>query len=189
MWEMNNSFSDPISRFKTAGERELVNLKIVQWNYDNWSTKRKKNMKNNTGWSIQELCCLVTQSCLTPWTVVHQASLSFTISQSLLKLISTESTMLSNPLLLLPSIFPSIRVFFQWVSSCDQCIGAPASVSVLPLNIQSWLPLGLTSLISFLSKGLSRVFSNITVQKHQFFDTGLFLWSNSQWVLASQFYV
>ena len=65
--------------------------------------------------------CSVAQSCLfvTPWTAAHQASLSFTISQSLLKLISIESTMPSNhlvfccPLLLLPSIFPSIRVFFN----------------------------------------------------------------------------
>ena len=154
--------------------------------------REKKNMKNNTGRSIQELCCLVTQSCLTPWTVVHQASLSFTISQSLLKLISTESTMLSNhltpcrPLLLLPSIFPSIRVFFQWVSSCDQCIGALASVSVLPLNIQSWFPLGLTSLISLLSKGLSRVFSITIIWKHQFFDAQPSLWSSSHihtWLL------
>ena len=54
-----------------------------------------------------------------------------------------------------------------------------ASVSVLPMNIQDWSPLGLTALISLLSKGLSRVFSNTTVQKHQFFGTQASLWSSS----------
>ena len=77
----------------------------------------------------------------------------------------------------------------QFFASGGQNIGASASASVFPMNIQGWFPLGLTSLISFLSKGLSRVFSYITVQKHQFYDTELSLWSNSQWVLASQFYV
>ena len=91
-----------------------------------------------------------------------------------------------HPLLLLPSIFPSIRVFSKEVAfvSGDQSIGA--SASVLPMNIQGWFPLGLTSWISLLSKGLSRVFSNTTIQKHQFFSTQPFLWSNSHihtWLL------
>ena len=63
---------------------------------------------------------------------------------------------------------------FQWVgffASCGQSIGASASASVLPMNIQGWFPLGLTGLISLLSKGFSRVFSSPTVQKHQFFGT------------------
>ena len=59
-----------------------------------------------------------------------------------------------------------------------QTIGASASASVLPMNIQDWFPLGLTGLI-LLSNGLSRVFSGITVQKHQFFGTQLSLWSSS----------
>ena len=62
----------------------------------------------------------------------------------------------------------------QFFASGGQSIGASASASVLPMNIQGWFPLGLTSLLSLQSKGLSRVFSNITVQKHQFFDTQLF---------------
>ena len=75
------------------------------------------------------------------------------------------------PLLLLSSIFPSIRVFSvsQLFTSGDQSIGASTSVSVLPMNIQGWFPLGLTSLISLLPKGLSRVFSSTTIWKHQFF--------------------
>ena len=72
----------------------------------------------------------------------------------------------------------------QFIASGGQSIGA--SASVLPINIQCWFPLGLTGLISLQSKGLSRVFSNTTVQKHQFFSTQLSLWSNSHihtWLL------
>ena len=99
------------------------------------------------------------------------------ISRSLLKLMSIESGMPSNHLnlchsiLLLPSIFPSIRVFSNelFLASGDQSIGAAAPATVLQMNIQGWFPLGLTGVISLLSKGLSRVFSNTTVRKHQFF--------------------
>ena len=80
----------------------------------------------------------------TPWTSAYQTSLSFTVSQSLLKLMSIESVMPFNllivcrPLLLLSSVFPSIRVFpVSWLfASGDQSIGASASASVLPMNIQ-----------------------------------------------------
>ena len=67
----------------------------------------------------------------------------------------------------------------QFFSSGGQSIGVSTSTSVLPMNIQDWFPLGLTGLISLQSKGLSRVFSNTTVQKHQFFSTPLSLYSNS----------
>ena len=66
----------------------------------------------------------------------------------------------------------------QFFASGGQTIGVSASASVLPMNIQDWFPLGLTWLISLQSKGLSRVFSNTTVQKHQFFGAQLCLWSN-----------
>ena len=123
----------------------------------------------------------------TPWTAACQASLSFTISWSLLKLMPIESVMPSNhpvlchPLLLLPSIFPSIRVFYDELAlrSGGQSIGASASASFLPMNIQGWFPLGLTGLISLQSTGLSKVFSNTIVQKHQFFGTQPTLRSNS----------
>ena len=114
----------------------------------------------------------------TPWTAARQASLSITNSWSLLKFMSIESEMpasqliLCHPLLLLPSVFPSIRVFSgeSLFTSGGQNIGASASASVLPMNIQDWFPLGLTCLISLLSKRLSRFFSNTTVQKHWFFS-------------------
>ena len=92
----------------------------------------------------------------TPWTAAHQASLSITNSQSLLKLMSIESVMLSNhlilchPLLLLPSIFPSIGSYPMCLlfASGGQSIGASASASVLSMNIPGWFPLELTDLIS-----------------------------------------
>ena len=123
---------------------------------------------------VQSLSCV--RLFAIPWTAGHQASLSFTISWSLLKFISIESMMLSNhlifchPLLLLPSIFPcikvfsSIRVFFnesalriRWPKYWSF---GPLAASVLPMNIQSWFPLGLTDLISLQSKRLSRVSPN-----------------------------
>ena len=64
-------------------------------------------------------------------------------------------------------------------ASGGQCIRASVSASVLPMNIQGWFPLGLAGLIFFLSKGLSRIFSSTTVQKHQFFGTEPSSWSNS----------
>ena len=67
----------------------------------------------------------------------------------------------------------------QFFASGDQNIGASASASVLPLNTQNWFPLGLTGWISLQFKGLSRVFSSTTVQKHQFFGAQFSLWSNS----------
>ena len=118
-----------------------------------------------------------------PWTTARQASLSITNSRSPPKPMPTESVMPSNhlilcrPLLLLPSIFASIRVFsnesalhIRW-----QSIWASASASVLPGIIQDCFPLGWTSWISLQSKGLSRVFSNTTAQKHQFFGAKLSL--------------
>ena len=123
----------------------------------------------------------------TPWTAACQASLSITNSKSLLKLMSIESLMPSNHLILchllflLPSIFPSIRVFsnesvlhITWPKYWS------FSFSISPSNeFQDWFPLGWTGWISLQSKGLSRVFSNTTVQKHQFFSAWLSLWSNS----------
>ena len=87
-----------------------------------------------------------------------------------------------------PQSFPASGSFqmSQLFTSGGQSIGVSASTSVLPMNTQDWSPLGWTGWISFLSKGLSRDFSNTTVQKHQFFSTQLSLYSNSQihtWLL------
>ena len=119
----------------------------------------------------------------TPWIAARQASLSSTNSQSSLKLTSIESVMpsshliLCRALLLLPPIPPSIRVFpmsqlFAWGG---QSTGVLALASFLPKKSQGWSPLERTGWISWQSKGLSRVFSNTTAQKHQFFGAQLSL--------------
>ena len=112
-----------------------------------------------------------------------QVSLPFTISRNLLKLMFTELVMPSNHLilycllLLLPSIFPSITVFSNELALHTRWPNYEASASVLPMNIQGWFLLGLTALISLLSKGLSRIFSSITVGSHLRAQLSLyFLW-------------
>ena len=123
----------------------------------------------------------------TQWIAARQASLSITNSQSSLKLMSIESVMpsshlmLCRPLLLLSPIPPSIRVFSNESALCTsgQSTGVSALASVLPMYTQDWSPLGWTGWTSLQSKGLSRVFSNTTVQKHQFFGAQLSSQSNS----------
>ena len=118
----------------------------------------------------------------TPWTAARQASLSFTVSPSLLRLMSIELVMPSNhpllyhPLLLLPSVFPGIRVFSNELALF---IRWPQywSFSNSPSNEYSgWFPLGLTGLISLQSRELSGVFSSSTIWKHQFFSSQPSLW-------------
>ena len=116
----------------------------------------------------------------TPWTAACQDSLSITNCRSLLKLMSIESVIsskhliLCHPLLLPSSVFHSIRVFsnqsilpIRWPKYWS--IEVSASVSVLPMSIQDWFPLGWTGWISFQPKRLSRVFFITTAQKHQFY--------------------
>ena len=120
---------------------------------------------------------------VTPQNEALQPSLSFTISQSLFKLMSTESVMpskhliLCRPLLLLYSIFPSFRAFSNesYLHISWSNVGPLDSPSVLPINIQDWFPLQLTGLSSLQSKGLSRAFYCMTVWKQQFYGPQLFL--------------
>ena len=132
---------------------------------------------------------------MTPWTAARQVSLSITNSRSLLKLMSIISSWsYSNSCPLSRWCHPTISSSFVLFSSHLQSFPASgsfpmswfftsggqsirASASVLPVNIQDWFPSGWTSWISLLSKGLSRVFSNTTAQKHQFFGAQLSLWS------------
>ena len=113
----------------------------------------------------------------TPWTVACQASLSITNSRSLLRFMSIELVMSSNHFILCCHFchqsFSALGFFSmsQFFPSHGQSIGASASASALPMNIQDWFLLQWTGLISLQSNWLSRVYSNITVQKHQFFST------------------
>ena len=139
---------------------------------------------------------LVAQSCLTLCDPMNCSTPGLPVHHQLRsppKPMSIESVMPSNHLILchpflLPSIFPRIRVFqmSQLFASGGQSIGVSASTSVPPRNTQDWSPLGWTGWISLQSKGLSRVFSNTTVQKHQFFGSQLSSQSNSHiltWLL------
>ena len=118
---------------------------------------------------------------VTPWTTAHQVSLSTTDSRSPSKPMSIESVMPSNhlilchPLLLLSSIIPSFRVFSSESALCMRWLKYWSfSFNLSPYNEhQDWSPLGWTGWISLQSKGLSRVFSNTAVQKHQFFGAQL----------------
>ena len=122
----------------------------------------------------------------TPWTAAHQASLSiptrgvYSDSSSLSHwchpIISSSVVPFSSCLW----SFPASRSFqmSQPFPSGGQNIGVSASTSVLPMNIQDWFPLGWTGWIFLQSKGLSKLFSNSTVQKHQFFSAQLSLWSS-----------
>ena len=132
---------------------------------------------------VQSLSCVWLFA--TPWTAAGQASQSFTISWSLLEFMSIESVMPSNhlilcrPLFLLPSLFPSIRVFSN-ESALHIRWPKYWSFSISPSNDYSDRFLsGLTGLISLQTKELSRVFSNTTVQKHQFLGAQLSLVSNT----------
>ena len=124
----------------------------------------------------------VVSNSVSPRTAARQASLSITNSQSPPKPMSIESVMPSNHFILcrpvlLPPSFPASGSFqmSQLFASGSHSIGVSASASVLPMNTQDWSPLGWTGWISLLFKGLSRVFSNTTVQKRQFFGTQLSL--------------
>ena len=144
------------------------------------------------GSSVQSLSHI--QLFATPWTAACQASLSITNSWSPPKHMSIESVMSSNllilchPLLLLPSIVPSIKVFsnesalrIRWPKYWSFSFNISLSN-----EHQDWSPLGWTGWITLQRKGLSRVFSNTTVQKHQFFGAQLFSQSNSHihtWLL------
>ena len=140
------------------------------------------------GQSVQSVQLLShVQLFVTPWIAACQASLSITNSQSLPKLMCFESVIpsshliLCSPLILLPQILPisgsfAVSQLFAW---SGQSIGISASTSILPMNTQDWSPLEWTGWISLQSKGLSGVFSNTTVQKHQFFGTQLSSQSNS----------
>ena len=162
---------------------ELV-LQGIWWDrsLDSWMFFRNRFYDPNPCY-----CYSAAQTSLTPWTEARQASLSTTIPWNLLKLMSIKSVMPSShlihcyPLFFLPLSFPVSGSFpmSQFLTSGGQSIRASVSASLPLMNIQDWFPLGLTGLISLLSKGLSRVFSSTTALKHQFFGAQLSLWSNS----------
>ena len=149
-------------------------------------------------YSLAEYCCSATKTCLILWDPMDHSMPGFPGPSSSPGLCSNSCplsqwchpTILSSviPFSSCLQSFPASGSFPMslFFASGSQSIGASASVSVLPMNIQGWFPLGWTGLISLQSKGLSRIFPNTTIQKHQFFGAQPSLWSNSHihtWLL------
>ena len=141
---------------------------------------------------IEYCCCLVTKSCFTlcdpmDCSTPCQASLSY-LPEFVQTHVHWVSEAIQSSCPLTPTSPPAFSFsqhqdLFQWVSSSHQVVKVLdlqlQHQSVLPMYIQGWFPLGLTGLISLLSKGLSGVFFSTTVKKHQFFSVQPSLWSNS----------
>ena len=144
-------------------------------------------------------CCSVTQSCLALCHPIACIMPGFLVLHYLPEFAQTHAHWISDAIssFVIPfsscsqsspesGSFPLKRFLHQLFVSGDQSIGASASASFLTMNIQSWIPLGLTGLIFLVSKGLSRVFTNTTVWKHQFFGDKPSLWPSSHihtWLL------
>ena len=141
--------------------------------------------------SVQISCSVMSvlcnpMDCSTSGHPVHHRLPEFTQTLILESAMPPNHLILCRPLLLQPSIFPSIGVFSNESALRIRRHWISESTSVLPLNTQGWSLLGWTGWISLQSKGLARVFSNTTVQKHQFFSVQLSLPSNSHlytWLL------
>ena len=165
---------------------------IAERFFTNWAMREAQEEHGDGISSVQSLSRVWLFA--TPWTTARQASLSISNSWSPLKPMSIESVMPSTCLILrrpfssCPQSFPASGSFqmSQLFASGGQSIAVSASTSVCPMNTQDWSPLGWTGWISLQSKGLSRVFSNTTVQKHQFSSAQLSSQSNSHihtWLL------
>ena len=160
---------------------EATSMPINRW----MDKENMVHIYNGIFSSVQSLSCV--RFFATPWIAVGQAALSIMNSQSLLKLMSIKSVMPSTistsviPFSSCPKSLPASLSFpmSQLFTRGGQSIGVSASTSVLPVNTQDWSPLGWTGWISLQSKGLSTVFPNTTVQKHQFFRAQLSSQSNS----------
>ena len=195
---------------KHQGQKTIVQITIlilVLWVHAD-SLKTAEYLKNHlicfsielleSSWICRTIvcCCSVTKSCLTLWYSMNCTMPGFLVPQHLLEYALTHVHWVGDaiqpshplyPLLLMPSVFTSIRVFSlsQFFASSGQIIGTSASASIFSMTIRDWFPLDLTGLISLMSKGLSRVFSS-TVQKHQFFSLQISLWFNTHihtWLL------
>ena len=160
-----------------------------------WSSFQLNVAQNIQFSSVTQSCMTLCDpmNCSTPGFPVHQLpELAQAHVHQVGDGIQSSHPMFSpSPAFNLSQSFPTSVSFpvSQFSASGGQSIGVSASASVLPMDIQDWFPLGLTGLITLLSKGLSRVFSNTTVQKKHYFGAQLSLWSNSHiytWLLEKQ---
>ena len=161
---------------------------VVMYECESWTIK-KAECWVLWNYFFLYLCIIVVQSLshvwlfANPWTAACQSSLSFTVSEFAQTHVHwvCDAIQPSQPPFSCPQSFLVLGSFpmSHLFTSGGQSMGASASASVLPMNIQDWFPLVWTGWISLQSKGLSRVFSSTTVQKYQFFSTQPSLWSNS----------
>ena len=167
-----------------------------------WTVTTAMKLKTLAPWNKSYdklLFSLVVQSCLTLWGPMDCSTPGLPVHHQFPELVQAhvhwvgDDIQPSHPVIPFSSCLqssPASQSFpmSQFFTSGGQSIRVSASASVLPMNIQDWFPLGLTGWISLQSKGLSRVFSSTTVQKHQFFSVQLSLWSNSHihtWLLKN----
>ena len=150
--------------------------------YAKWNKSVTKDEYSMIPLTRGTCCCSVAKSCPTSCHLMDCSMPGFLVPYHLLKFVQfhvhwiSDAIQLSHPLSSPPPAFnlSQHQGLFKWISSSasgGQRIGVSASTSVLPINTQDWSPLGWTAWISLQSKGLSRVFSNTTVQKHRFFGT------------------
>ena len=174
LWDVQISPLQTQSRIRLPGDKG-------SWTC--WTWTRASDRARWWWWSVSQFSRSVESDSVTPWITAHQASLSITNSCSLPKACPLSQWC---HLTISPSVVPfssSLQSFptsgcfqmSQLFTSGGQSIRISATASVLPMTIQDWFPLGLTGWINLLSMGLSRIFSNTTVQKHQFFSAQLSL--------------
>ena len=176
--------------FLCKSQRVYIIVLVIRWEWlSSYYITKEKSPSVQSVQSLSHVWLFVT-----PWTAARQASLSITNFLSILSLMSIESVMSSNHLILCCPFFIHLQSFpapgsypmSQFFTSGGKSIGVSRSASVLLMNIQDWFLLKLIGLISSQCKGLSRVFSNTTFQKLQFFSAQLSLWSKSHihtWLL------
>ena len=154
---------------------KYASLSLRRGVYTGWSAQLSQEQNLDLKWYstlvVQSFCHVWLFA--NPWTAAHQASLSFTISWSVLKLMSVELMRPSNHLMLCTPLSSCPQPFQHQSFPMSQCFASGgqsigASASVFPINTQGWFSLELTGWISLQSKGLWRVFSSTTVWKHQF---------------------
>ena len=170
---------------------------LWRWSFRAWSWRWKLTQFIIFLFCCYSVCCSVVKLCLTLCSPMNCSTPGFPVLYYLLAFTKTHIHWISDaiepslPLAPFSSChqsFPALGSLSvsQLFASGGQNIGASASASVPPMNIQDWFPLGWTGWISLQPKGLSRVFSTTTVQKHQFFSAQPSLWSNSHihtWLL------